>query len=111
MHLSFKLKPSKLMSYSGIANDDEANKTFRFDPRLNSITKEDRSSPVLILQNEFASVRLSLDSTANGPRLKITDLREGGTTKYFDPILIEALTRIPKNIIHPYITELMGVTD
>jgi hypothetical protein len=103
---------SKPMSYIGNEIDSEKGSKDLSDPRYNALSEQVKSeAPFLILQNEFARVRLSMDSTANGPRLRITDLREGGTTKYFDPILIEALTRIPKNIIHPYITELKGVTD
>jgi hypothetical protein len=43
------------------------------------------------LSNEFASVQVELDATANSPRLKITDLRTG-TVCYLDPLELERLS-------------------
>jgi hypothetical protein len=44
----------------------------------------------MVLESEFASVEVSLDHTANGPRLRIHDLRGGGTT-HLDPLVLETL--------------------
>lgn len=44
----------------------------------------------LILRNEFATVALTLDDTARGPRLKLEDLRTGHVS-YLDPLEIESL--------------------
>jgi len=46
--------------------------------------------PHLTLRSEFASVELTLDRGANGPRLGITDMRTG-RVNYFDPLELEAL--------------------
>lgn len=54
------------------------------------------------LTNEFTAVEVSLDSTANGPRLKVTDLLSEKVT-YLDPILVECLTRIPNEIFDAYV--------
>ncbi|HEY1971198.1 MAG TPA: hypothetical protein VGH89_24800 [Pseudonocardia sp.] len=43
------------------------------------------------LSNEFAAVEVELDTGANSPRLKITDLR-GGTVGYLDPLELERLS-------------------
>lgn len=42
------------------------------------------------LKSEFAQVRVELDTTANGPRLMIRDMRTG-MTNYFDPLELESL--------------------
>jgi hypothetical protein len=38
-----------------------------------------------VLTNEFASVRVSLDTSANGPRLLVQDV-ESGDRIYLDPL-------------------------
>ncbi|HTK64735.1 MAG TPA: hypothetical protein VL595_20270 [Pseudonocardia sp.] len=43
------------------------------------------------LNNEFAAVQVELDTRANSPRLKITDLRSG-QVGYLDPLELERLT-------------------
>lgn len=44
----------------------------------------------LELRNEFAYVSVELDEGANGPRLKISDLRTG-RVGYLDPLELESL--------------------
>jgi len=43
------------------------------------------AGPSFTLTNEFASVRLSLDTQANGPRLRLEDL-ETGAQIHLDPL-------------------------
>jgi hypothetical protein len=43
-----------------------------------------------LLANEFASVRVEVDSAANGPRLKLTDL-SSGMHAFFDPLELQSL--------------------
>ena len=47
-----------------------------------------------ILRNEFATVLVATDNSANGCRLLIHDLHTGREV-YLDPLELEALTRIP----------------
>ncbi len=42
------------------------------------------------LRNEFAHVQVTLDTTANGPRLMIEDVKSGAIT-YLDPLELERL--------------------
>jgi hypothetical protein len=44
------------------------------------------------LTNEFARVRVELDETALGDRLRVIDLRRG-VEAHLDPLEVEALTR------------------
>lgn len=44
----------------------------------------------LFLRNEFAATIVSVDHSANGPRLKIEDGRSGNAT-YLDPLELSAL--------------------
>lgn len=44
----------------------------------------------LRLDNEFASVSIQVDSSANGPRLKVVD-RHSGHCSYLDPLELQAL--------------------
>lgn len=46
----------------------------------------------ILLKNEFASVEVLRDDSANGPRLLIRDL-EGGDEIYLDILEVESLTR------------------
>lgn len=46
--------------------------------------------PTIELRNEFAYVSVELDYDANGPRLKISDLRTG-QVGYLDPLELESL--------------------
>ena len=53
----------------------------------------------LQLRSEFAAVQVELDTQANGPRLKITDLKSG-KARYLDPLELEMLAWQPfKDII------------
>lgn len=42
------------------------------------------------LINEFAGIRVKLDNAANGPRLKIEDLKSGEIV-FFDPLQLEGM--------------------
>jgi hypothetical protein len=53
------------------------------------------------LENEFASVDVELDTGANGPRLKITDLRTGHVG-YLDPFELETLSWLEKDALAPF---------
>jgi len=44
-----------------------------------------KADPSFSLTSEFASVRLSLDTQANGPRVRLEDL-ETGAQIYLDPL-------------------------
>ena len=46
--------------------------------------------PLGIVENEFAAVRLSIDSSGNGPRLRIEDLKTG-QVGYLDALELETL--------------------
>ena len=48
----------------------------------------------LVLKNEFATVEVARDDSANGSRLLIKDLQTGRQV-YLDPLELEALTRAP----------------
>ena len=48
----------------------------------------------VVLKNEFATVEVIRDDTANGSRLLIKDLQTGRQV-YLDPLELEALTRVP----------------
>jgi hypothetical protein len=53
------------------------------------------------LDNEFASVEVVLDEDANGPRLKITDLRTG-RVGFLDPFELETLAWLDKGALAPF---------
>jgi hypothetical protein len=46
------------------------------------------------LKNEFAHVKISLDTSANGQRLMLIDMVTGAA-RMLDPLLLECLTRMP----------------
>jgi hypothetical protein len=46
------------------------------------------------LKNEFAHIKITLDSSANGERLMLIDM-VSGTERMLDPLLLECLTRMP----------------
>ena len=48
-----------------------------------------------VLESEFASVRLEVDEDANGPRLRIEDLRTG-QVGFLDPLELETLAWLPE---------------
>ena len=47
-----------------------------------------------IVENEFAAVDVRVDSTANGPRLRLEDLRTG-RVRYLDPLELETVVSLP----------------
>jgi len=49
--------------------------------------------------SEFASVRLRIDRSANGPRLRIEDLRTGHVG-YLDALELETLAWLPDGALH-----------
>ena len=54
----------------------------------------------MILANEFAQVQLELDSSGNGPRLCIRDLKSGHLG-YLDPLELEMLAWASKDELAP----------
>lgn len=54
----------------------------------------------MLLENEFASVEVTLDTTGNGPRLKIVDARTG-KVGFLDPLELETLAWIGKDVLIP----------
>ncbi|MEK4921311.1 hypothetical protein MKX78_05225 [Cytobacillus sp. FSL R5-0569] len=54
------------------------------------------------IKNEFATVEVYIENSANGPRLCITDvLRE--RTVYLDPLQVECLTRLDLTYLENYL--------
>jgi hypothetical protein len=47
-----------------------------------------------IVENEFATVAVQVDQTANGPRLRLEDLRTG-RVRFLDALELEALVWLP----------------
>lgn len=45
--------------------------------------------------NEFAEVAVSVDTTANGPRLRLTDVRTG-RVRFLDALELEAVVWLPE---------------
>ena len=54
----------------------------------------------MILVNEFAHVEVELDDSANGPRLRIRDMRSG-QVGYLDPLELEYLAWATKDELAP----------
>lgn len=52
-----------------------------------------------VVENEFASVRVTVDTTAHDPRLKIEDLRSG-RVGYLDALELETLAWLPDGGLH-----------
>lgn len=50
------------------------------------------------INNEFASVTVSVDHSGNDPRLKIVD-NESGRTGFYDALLLETLAWIPEEVL------------
>ncbi|GLX02878.1 hypothetical protein [Microtetraspora sp. NBRC 16547] len=48
-----------------------------------------------IIASEFAEVAVSLDTDANGPRLRIEDLR-GGRVRHLDALELESVVWLPE---------------
>ncbi len=51
------------------------------------------------LSSEFASVQVAIDHDANGPRLRVEDLRTG-QVGYLDPLELETLAWLPEGGLH-----------
>jgi hypothetical protein len=47
-----------------------------------------------IVENEFAAVAVQVDETANGPRLRLEDMRTG-RVRFLDALELEALVWLP----------------
>jgi hypothetical protein len=56
----------------------------------------------LRLSSEFGSVTVELDSDANGPRLRIEDLRNGRVV-YLDPLEVASLTWLTHDRLGPFL--------
>jgi hypothetical protein len=54
----------------------------------------------LLLANEFAQVKVELDTAGNGPRLRIEDLKTGHVG-YLDPLELESLAWATKGELAP----------
>ncbi|HEY2096973.1 MAG: hypothetical protein QOI50_5558 [Pseudonocardiales bacterium] len=58
-----------------------------------------------VVSSEFAAVELSIDNAANGPRLRIEDLR-GNRVAYLDALQLESLAWLPTDrlnaLLDPY---------
>ena len=69
------------------------------DPERPQITLSTDQPPVPgvghVVENEFASVAVSLDSSGNSVRLRVQDLRTG-TVRYFDALELETLVWLPE---------------
>ncbi len=55
-----------------------------------------------IAESEFASVRLSVVDDANGPRLRIEDLRTG-QVGHLDPLELETLAWLPAEAMQQWL--------
>jgi hypothetical protein len=51
------------------------------------------------LVSEFGAVRVSIDEEANGPRLRIEDLKTGHVG-FLDPLELETLAWLPEGGLH-----------
>lgn len=59
-------------------------------------------SPGFVLENEFARARVSLDVDANGPRMRIEDLRSGRVV-FLDPLEVASLTWLVHEDLRPFL--------
>ena len=57
------------------------------------------AEPLNEVSSEFASVALSIDHDANGPRLRIEDLRTG-QVGFLDALELETLAWLPEGGLH-----------
>jgi hypothetical protein len=73
------------------------------EPPFINQSSNDSAPERMLLRCEFASVRIEIDDSANGPRLAVTDLRSGRTS-YFDPLELEALVWVS----HDELTDFMN---
>ena len=52
--------------------------------------------PLGVVDSEFARVHVSIDRSANGPRLRLEDLT-GGRVNYLDALTLEALAWVSED--------------
>lgn len=55
---------------------------------------ESEQSPPAVVASEFAEVSVVVDSDANGPRLRLEDLRTG-RVRYLDALELETIVWLP----------------
>jgi hypothetical protein len=58
--------------------------------------------PIGEVSSEFASVALSVDHDANGPRLRIED-RKTGHVGYLDALELETLAWLPEGALYKFL--------
>jgi hypothetical protein len=56
------------------------------------------SSSNFVIENEFASVTVSVDRRGNDDRLLVAD-NKTGRRAYYDALLLEALARLPEHLL------------
>jgi hypothetical protein len=56
-------------------------------------------TPPDIVGNEFAEVRVQVDTRAHSPRLRLEDLRSG-RVRYLDALELETLVWLPEGHLH-----------
>lgn len=62
------------------------------------------------LASEFASVEVSLDLSANGPRLRVGDLNTG-RERFLDPLQLQSLTWAPDDFFGALLQTPFGRDD
>lgn len=62
----------------------------------------DRPETIGEVSSEFASVELRVDHHANGPRLRIEDMRTGHVG-YLDALELETLAWLPEGALHRFL--------
>jgi hypothetical protein len=67
-----------------------------------SSTNGNRPDAPLLLENEFGSVAVSVDHTANGPRLRIEN-RQNGRVVFLDPLEVASLTWLTHERLGPFL--------
>lgn len=71
------------------------------EPRERSLPLRDTDAGTPVeLVSEFAAVSVSVDRDANGPRLRITDLKTG-QVGFLDPLELESIAWLPEGALHP----------
>ncbi|MGC9670714.1 hypothetical protein ACNTMW_29730 [Planosporangium sp. 12N6] len=60
-----------------------------------------------IITSEFAEVAVSLDTTANGPRLRLEDLR-GDRVRYLDALELETIAWLPASRLQELLDPSVG---
>jgi hypothetical protein len=62
--------------------------------------------PLGVVESEFASVQVSIDPSANGPRLRIEDLRTGRVA-HLDALELETLAWLPAGELRTLLHQLL----